>query len=164
MNLIYFVPGKEQRYINRTWKKKITIGNDISHEGYYIGKGIEKERCWIFYGKPYIPSKDDIPSHVNFDPNLCRKDIVQSSIQYFLVQHKKSDAYFIICRYFISLKKFEKKYFSDLLTFINGKWKMLEEWPFKENPKPNNKIMQYWEKYGNYYEEDFQLIMELKGV
>lgn len=162
-DIVYFMPGDNGRYINRRWKAKITIGDKISQEGYYIGEAVEKERCWIFHGKPYIPADTDLPSFVDFNPNDYRAWIIQSSISYFLVKHRKSGAHFAICRYLMDNGK--GVYFSDLLTFIDGEWKRMSQWPFdaERARTTNNKINEYWRKYGNYYEEDFEIIRELKG-
>lgn len=165
-DIVYFILGNNGRYINGNWKAKITIGDKISQEGYYIGEAVEKERCWIFHGTPYIPADTDIPSYVNFDPNSYRKGIEQDSICYFLVKHKKSGAHFAICCYLLS-RQFPRctgRYFSDLLTFIDGKWEMIRQWPFEADRwHANDKIREYWQKYGNYYAEDFEIIRELKG-
>lgn len=163
-DIVYFMPGNNGRYINGRWKAKITIGDKISQEGYYIGEAVEKERCWIFYGKPYIPADTDIPSYVNFDPNHYRGYINQSTIRYFLVKHKKSGAHFVICCYLLEGSPKYREYFADLLTFIDGKWEMIRQWPFEADRwHANDKIREYWQKYGNYYEEDFEIIRELKG-
>lgn len=165
-DIVYFVQGNNGRYINRSWKAKVTIGDKISQEGYYIGSAVEKEKCWIFYGKPYIPSENDIPSYVEFDPNSHRVGIDQDSIRYFLVKHKKSGAYFAICRYLLDrcFPKYQGRYFSDLLSFIDGEWKRGLEFSFDaERHHANDKISEYWKKYGNYYEKDFEVIKELKG-
>lgn len=165
-DIVYFIPGNNGRYINRGWKAKITIGDKISQEGYYIGEAMEKERCWIFYGKPYVPTDTDIPSYINFDPNCCRRYIIQDTIRYFLVRHKKSGAYFVICSYLIDrLSQYKGLYFANLLSFIDGNWKTIEQWPFKAERArvTNDKIGEYWRKYNNYYEEDFEIIREIKG-
>lgn len=163
-DIVYFVPGNNGRYINRSWKEKVTIGNNIFQEGYYIGSAVEKQKCWIFYGKPFIPSKDDIATYVDFDPNIHRNCIDQDTICYFLIKHKKSGAYFAMCRYLIDeLPSCKGRYFSDLLFGSDGKWNLME-WPFNaERLHSNDKILEYWNKYGNYYEENFEIICELKG-
>lgn len=166
LNIVYFVPGENGRYINRRWKAKITIGDKISQEGYYIGEAVEKQKCWIFHGNPYVPTDTDIPSYVKFDPNRHRSNIIQDTIRYFLVRHKKSGAHFVICRYLINcLPKYKGLYFADLLSFIDGNWKRMDQWPFdaEQVHTTNKKVDEYWRKYGNYYEEEFEIIRELKG-
>ncbi len=164
-DIVYFMLGDKGRYINRGWKAKITIGDKIFQEGYYIGEAVEKERCWIFHGTPYIPAVTDLPSYVDFDPNLYRYEIKQDSIRYFLVKHKKSGAHFVICCYLLS-RRFPRhtgRYFADLLSFIDGKWR-IRQWPFEADCRyADDKIREYWRKYNNYYEEDFEIIRELKG-
>ena len=165
-DILYFVPGNNERYINKNWKSKITIGNKISKEGYYIGTAKERERCWIFYGKPYIPTDTDVPSKVDFDPSPYRAGIDQDSIQYFLVRHKKSDAYFVICSYLLDRRYpiYRERHFSELLTFIDGKWVIIRETPIDSDRRhTNDKILEYWRKYGNYYEVDFELIREINS-
>ena len=78
--IVYFMLGENERYINRRWKAKITIGDKISQEGYYNGEAKEKERCWIFHGRPYIPADADIPSYVDFDPILSKKKLPKNEI------------------------------------------------------------------------------------
>lgn len=165
-DIVYFILGDSSRYINKSWKgRKITIGDKISQEGYYFGEAVQKEKCWIFYGKPYIPATTDIPSYVNFDPNFHRAFIIQNTIRYLLVKHKKSGAYFVICCYYISLRKYKGLQFADLLSFIDGNWRRIQ-WPFNAERinTANDKIATYWKKYGNYYEEDFEIIRELKDL
>lgn len=164
-DIVYFVPGDNGRYISRRWKDKITIGDGIFQEGYYIGEAVEKEKCWIFQGKPYVPTDTDIPSYVEFNPNLFRSNIIQDTICFFLVRHKKSGAYFAICRYLICLPKYKSLYFADLLSFIDGNWKRMHQWPFDAEGvhTANKKIDEYWREYGNYYEGDFEIIRVLKG-
>lgn len=162
--VMYFIPGDKGRFINRR-NSKIILGDNIKQEGYYIGNIREQARCYIFYGELYIPSRDDIPSYVDFDPNLYRAWIVQDSIHYFLVKHKKSGAHFAICRYFIDNSRYNGCYFSDLLSFIDGEWERMKgKWPFEADRRTSDQILKLWDKYGNYYEEDFEIICELKGL
>ncbi|MCI8272674.1 MAG: hypothetical protein HFJ55_01145 [Clostridia bacterium] len=164
LDIVYFVPGKKGRYINRNWKAKITVGKNIHQEGYYMGTAVERENCWIFSGKPYIPSKIDIPAVVDFNPNHYRAGIIQDSVRYFLVEHKKSGGHFVICQYLLNTihLKYRKLYFSDLLSFVHGKWKVMKEWPSNaEWGHANRKMEEYWRRYHNYYGEDFEIIREL---
>ena len=165
-DIIYFVPGSDNRFINKRWKPKITIGHKIHTEGYYIGKGVEKEKCWIFFGKPYIPSKKRVPPFVRFNPCAYRSNIIPNTIRYYLVRHKKTGAHFVICSYKLKGRPVDaNKYFADLLTFIGGRWKLIEDWPFEANFWHSyEKMHESWKKHGNYYDEDFEIIREIPGL
>lgn len=165
-SIIYFKPGKNGRFINNGTVGKIIIGDHISKEGYYIGDTVEKEKCKIFYGKPYIPSEEEIPVPVQFNPNEHRASINQDSIEYCLVRHRQSGGYFVICRYMLNCttiytNKYRGLCFSDLLTFCDGKWQILHEPCETIKGQANAKIAVLWRKYGNYYEEDFEIIKKL---
>lgn len=160
--IIYFTSGQNGRFINNGYGHKTIIGNHITKEGYYIGKTVEKKTCLIFYGIPYTPSEEEIPVPVQFNPNEHRAYIKQDSIEYFLVRHKQGGGYFVICQYQLLEHGYcSNIYFSDLLTFKDGKWQMLK-FPFEAIKwNTDSKINEYWHKYGNYYGDDFEIIKKL---
>lgn len=159
-SILYFIPGLKGRFIYNGWHSKTIIGDHISKEGYYIGNTVEKKNCFIFYGKPYIPSMDEVPAKVDFNPNPV--GIRQDSIEYFMVKHKQSGGYFVICRYLLSNPVEDPNwYYANLLTFKDGKWQELQ-FPFKAiRWEIGDKVSKLWRKYGNYYEEDFEIIKKL---
>lgn len=167
MTIAYFIKGENNRYISNTYaSRKITIGDGITQEGYYIGEVEERNKCYIFKGKKYVPTESDIPSFIEFNPNIARAGIDGNTVLYLLLRHKKSDALFVGCTYILSdcHFKYRGKYFTDLLTFVDGNAKKLEHvWPYSGQQICDQLIDQYWKRYGNYYEKDFEVIRELKG-
>lgn len=167
MTIAYFIKGENNRYISRTYaSRKITIGEGVTQEGYYIGEVTELNKCYIFKGKKYIPIELDIPSFIEFNPSIARAGIDGNTVRYLLLRHKKSDALFVGCTYILSDCHFKYRgiYFTDLLTFVDGNVKKLDHgWPYSGQPNSDQLIAQYWKKYGNNYEEDFEIVRELNG-
>lgn len=162
--VIYFVKEKQDRYINTSLLPKVIIGNNITNEGYYVGKLVERSNCFIFSGIPFIPTENDIPSFVNFNPyKYHEQNIVKSTIRYFLVKHKKSGAYFVMCRY--KFDDLNKPYFADLIAFINLKLAIILPWPFQaDKERLEDRLRDCLQSYNNFYEKDFEIVRKLNGL